>query len=193
MIVMPFDTETTGIPDWKIPSDDPSQPHMAAVAAMLVDHETGEELDRMDVIVRPDDWEIAPETIEIHGITMERAMDEGIPESEAVERLLALYSRAARRTAFNTTFDNRILRIAMKRHLDDSPEAQELMRSWKEDKELYYCCMINARKIMGGKQPTLAEAYTFFTGRELEGAHSAMNDTLALRDIYVALKDRGAA
>ena len=193
MLIMPFDTETNAIPDWKMPSDSPHQPHIVTVAAQLIDDQTREVLDSLDLIVRPDGWEITQETIDIHGITMEQAMDEGIPEIEALDAVMAMWGRAGLRIAHNTTFDNRIIRCAQKRHFPSDAEHDELMRSWKEDKDRYYCTMINFRKAVGGKQPTLAEAYRHCTGLELEGAHNAMADTLACLEVYWFLQKLAAA
>jgi DNA polymerase-3 subunit epsilon len=43
------------------------------------------------------------------------------------------------------------------------------------------------------KTPNLGEAFEFFTGEKLEGAHSALVDVDACMRIYFALKDRQAA
>lgn len=195
MIIMPFDTETDKLPDWKIPSDDPSQPHLVQLAALLVDAD-GQELESMDAIIRPDGWEWDEnnEAFKAHGITVERAMDEGIKEHDALEIFMSIYSRANMRVAFNATFDNRMVRIAMKRYFGNSDESAEIMRSWKEDKHLYYCAMVNARRVMGGKQPKLAEAYKHFTGEDLEDAHDAMVDTRACLRVYQGImKQQNAA
>jgi DNA polymerase-3 subunit epsilon len=184
MLILPFDTETSGIPDWQARSNDPCQPHIVQLAALLVDQDTKQVQEFMDVIVKPDGWEITKETSDIHGITMERAMDEGIAEEAALDMFLTLYKRADIRIAHNTTFDNRIIRIALKRYMPDRISDDE----WK-DKARYYCTMIHARKIMQGKQPKLSEAYLHFMGREMEGAHSAMPDTHACMDIYFAMQD----
>ncbi|HFO1417848.1 TPA: hypothetical protein ACHIWN_005760 [Pseudomonas aeruginosa] len=37
MLTNIFDFETTGIPEWKLPSEDPCQPHIVEVAALLCD------------------------------------------------------------------------------------------------------------------------------------------------------------
>jgi DNA polymerase-3 subunit epsilon len=83
------------------------------------------------------------------------------------------------RVAFNTTFDNRIIRIALKRFFSN-----ETADAWKAGS--YECAMAAARKVMGGKQPKLVDAYKYFTGLELVGAHNAMADTLAARDVFFA-------
>jgi DNA polymerase-3 subunit epsilon len=192
MIIMPFDPETSGIPNWKIPSESSSQPHIVSLAAALVDSVTGEVMEKMDVIVMPTDWTIDKETIDVHGITMERAMDEGIPEEHALDMFMQMWRKCQKRIAFNATFDNRIIRIAQKRFFSDSAEHVEWMRSWQEDKAQYYCVMQAAKKAMGAsKLPTLGEAYSHFMHKPLENAHQAMADTLACLEIYFAINGMG--
>lgn len=185
-LIMPFDTETTGIPDWKSPSDAEHQPHLVQLAALLVDPDSREITREMDVIVKPDGWEIPQETIDLHGITMERAMDEGIPEIEALDMFLEMYRQCSLRVAHNTTFDNRMVRIALKRYYPDLIPDEE----WK-DKSRYYCTLFHSKKIMGGnKGHTLSEAYKHFTGKPLENAHTAMADARACLDIYWSIQDQ---
>ena len=175
-----FDTETTGLPDWKQPSESPEQPHMVQLAAHLVDLDSRKIIQSMDVIIKPDGWVIPEETVAVHGITTEYALEVGIPEKQALEMFLSI-SGGRKRIAFNTTFDNRIIRIATKRFCDE-----EVQEKWHEGE--YECAMIASRKIMGGKQPTLEEAYRHFTGKEIENAHTALADTNACMEIYFAIE-----
>lgn len=183
MKLLPFDSETTGIPNWKLPSESEEQPHIVQLAALLVDSETKEEIASLDVIVKPNGWIIPQETIDIHGITNEMAMDVGIPEEEALQMFIDLYLKADLRIAHNTTFDNRIIRIGLKRHFPNVIPDDE----WK-DKERYFCTLNKFKKLVGGKDGhTLGEAYKYFTNKEFEGAHNAMNDTRACLDVYYGL------
>lgn len=178
-----FDTETTGVPDWKKPSDDPFQPHLVQLAALLVDPFTRKTLSSIDLIIRPDGWTIPEETVEIHGITTEHALAVGVPEELALRLFLEMWNGHLR-VAHNTTFDNRMIRIAIKRYIGD-----DMAEQWRDSD--YYCTMINARKLIGGKQPSLAEAFSHFCKVPLEDiyqAHSAMGDTMACKDIYWAMQ-----
>lgn len=185
-----YDTEATGLPDWKSPSGSENQPHIVQLAAILADQKTGEIEDTMDVIIKPEGWIIPEETIEVHGITMERAMDEGIPEREAVEQFLALRGDH-HRVAHNRTFDQRIIRIALKRYF--SEEDQEKWAA-KDDHD---CTMLMSKPIMelppkgryGYKNPKLSEAYEHFTGKNLEGAHNALVDAQACMAIWFAMME----
>jgi len=178
-LIIAFDTETTGLPDWKIPSDDPSQPHIVQLAAGLFDVETKKMIQSIDVIVKPDGWEIPQEVSEIHGITTEYANKVGVPEEVALDIFLALWSER-KRIAHNTTFDNRIIRIATKRY-----KSEDVQVLWKAAE--YECTMMESRKILGGKYPKLEEAYSHFLGKELVDAHTAFADMRACAEIYWAL------
>lgn len=183
MKLLPFDTETTGLPVWSVPSGSEEQPHMVQLAAMLVDSETKEVLDSMDVIIKPDGWVIPQETIDVHGITNEHAMEYGIPEKEALQMFLDMYDQSNLRIAHNTTFDNRIIRIALKRYFPNLIPDEV----WK-DKNAYYCTLINFRKLIGGKKGhTLEEAYKYFTEEDMENAHNALADTQACMAVYWGL------
>lgn len=183
-LVLPFDTETTGFPLWKARSNDEGQPHLVQLAALLCNDKTKEVIEEMDVIIKPDGWVIPEETSAIHGITTENAMDEGIPEKEALQMFIDLYNKSSLRIAHNTTFDNRIIRIALMRYMPDLISDEV----WK-DKSLYYCTYMNAKKVMGGKSGhKLEEAYLHFTGNKLEGAHNAMADSRACMEVYFAIK-----
>lgn len=176
-LLLGYDVETTGLPVWKEPSDSVNQPHLVQLGAVLVDAITQKVIASMDVIIKPDGWVIPDDVAALHGITTEIALEVGIPEKLALEMFLAMRGEAER-VAFNKTFDQRIIRIAAKRFLDEA--AQE---KWaiKED---HHCAMQMARKDMGGKQPNLADAYKHYTGKDLVDAHSAMADTKACMDVY---------
>lgn len=178
-----YDTETTGIPNWNIPSEDPSQPHIVQLAAILCEEETRKPIQSINLIIKPEGWVIPPEVTAIHGITTEYALAVGVPEAMAVQMLLSMCGQADR-VAYNRTFDQRIVRIALKRF--GFPEA--VIEKWAE-KDNHHCAMGLSKLVMGGKQPKLAEAYKFFTGQDLEDAHSAMADTKACMTVFFAALD----
>jgi DNA polymerase-3 subunit epsilon len=190
-----YDTETTGLPEWKIPSDDPKQPHLVQLAAIQCNAETREVLQKIDLIIRPDGWEISQEMTDIHGISHEKAVECGISEIAAVSMLLGFCNQEdTARVAHNRTFDQRIIRIALKRY--DYFDT-ELMDYWAE-KENHHCTMLMAKPIMqlppygkwGWKNPKLEEAYEYFCGKKLGGsAHNAMADTQACMEVYWVIQD----
>lgn len=68
-----FDTETTGLPLFKEPSEHPGQPHIVQLGACLVDLDSREVLSTLDVMIKPDGWLIPDKVDAIHGITTEKA------------------------------------------------------------------------------------------------------------------------
>ncbi|SEJ45905.1 DNA polymerase-3 subunit epsilon [Pseudomonas linyingensis] len=190
-----FDTETTGFPLFKEPSEDPRQPHIVDIAALLY-NDAGELIDSFEAIIRPDGWTIPDEVAQIHGITHEMAMDLGIPEAEALDGFMAIHERAALRVAHNCQFDDRILRIALMRFRGE--EAANSFRSGAS-----YCTANNAKPVCQlpptakmqasrfrntFKTPNLAEALKHLTGEDLVNAHRARIDAEACVKVYFALQ-----
>lgn len=181
-----FDSETNGTPDWHNPSDGEQQPHIVQLAAVQVNADTRETIQSMDMIVRPDGWEIPQEVVDIHGIDAKYATAVGLPEKLVLETFLKLWSGQPR-VGHSESFDMRIIRIAIKRYVGDV-EADR----WKEKKG--FCTGWAARPVLGikgRKMPKLADAYEALVGGTFEGAHTAMGDVKATMALYWALVDGG--
>lgn len=195
MLALFYDTETTGLPLFHEPSEDPRQPHIVQLAAALVDLQTRQIVSSMDVIVYPDGWEIPAEVSELHGVTTEYARQVGIGETLALNMFLGLHCGRPR-IAHNEQFDARIIRIALKRYpgLSD-PEV------WKGGAS--ECTQRLSTPILKlpptpkmlaagrnhAKSANLGEAYKHFVGKELLGAHNALVDVHACIAVYFAIRD----
>lgn len=190
-----YDTETTGLPLFHEPSEDPRQPHLVQLAACLVDTDTRETIASMDVMVQPRGWQIPDDVAKIHGITTERATDMGIPESVAVMMFMELY-RFRPRIAHNEAFDARILRIALLRHAIDAALPDLWKAGAAECTQALSTPILKLpptpKMLAAGrnhhKSANLGEAYRHFMGRDLAGAHNAMVDVQACMAVYFAIK-----
>lgn len=196
-----YDTETTGLPDFKAPSEAPHQPHIVQLAACLVDLDTRQTISSMDVITYPDGWTIPDDNAAIHGITTEHALEVGIPEKMALEMFMEMWRGPGRiHIAHNEQFDARILRIGLKRFFDQPDHVLPISDTWKEGKSECTArlatpiCRIppTPKMVAAGfnkfKTPNLGEAYLHFTGKELQNAHSAMADVQGCMEVYFAIK-----
>ena len=190
-LVLIYDTETSGFPLWKDPSEDPRQPHIVDLCAILYTPE-GEVVDMMETMIRPDGWIIPDEVAEVHGITTDIATINGIDEIEALAMFGKLHKRASLRVAHNVSFDDRIMRIGIKRFFGDGPadrfKAAPNYCTANAAKPLCKCPptekMLNSRFKNTFKTPTVAEALKILLGEELVGAHRARPDTEACAKVY---------
>lgn len=208
MLIMVYDTETTGLPDFKQPSEAPQQPHLVELAASLFDTNTGNQVEGFSTLIKPEGWFSDPEALKAHGITHDMAMADGIPEATAINWLLKMHDRAAQRVAHNEAFDQRIVRIGIKRYGLGLPGWTELAQEQRdviadEFKAKPAYCTCNATKPIcklpptdrmkktgfgrGFKAPKLSEAYKHLFGEELQGAHRAHVDVAACARVYFAL------
>lgn len=193
-----YDTETTGFPLWREPSDHPGQPHLVQLAAHLVDMDTRNIIQSIDLIVRPDGWIIPPEVSEIHGITTEHAKEVGIREDTALDLFADFHDKCSVRIAHNEPFDERIIRIAMIRHFDDGENTADLYKSGKSECTMSMATPIvkcpptakmKAKNMGGYKKANMQEAYKHFFGENFDNAHSAIADVNACMKVYFAIQD----
>lgn len=198
-----YDTETSGLPLFNDPSEDPRQPHIVQLAARLVELETRKIISTIDLIVRPDGWEIPDDVAAVHGITTDRALKVGVPEWLALAVFMSMAGQSSARIAHNETFDARIIRIALKRYAEDHGLTHP--DDWKDGEakctarlSTPICNLPPTAKMVAArrnhaKTPNLGEAFEFFTGNKLEGAHSALVDVDACMTVYFAIMDREKA
>lgn len=188
-----YDTETTGLPLWCEPSEDPRQPHITQIAALLTD-EAGNKLGSIDLLVKPDGWTIPEDLQRLTGITMEKAEAGGVPEADALAAFTALWKRADVRIAHNEPFDARIVRIGLHRFPCCDPEAWSAGKAACTQRLSTPILKLppTEKMLAAGfnrfKSANLAEAYRHFIGKELNGAHNAMVDVLAVKAVYLKIQ-----
>lgn len=197
-IALFYDFETSGLPLFSEPSEDPRQPHAVQIGAQLVNLDTRIVVQSLDVIVRPVGWIIPDEVAQVHGITTEMAMDLGVPEELAIEMLLEMWNPNAPRLRIghNEPFDARIMRIGLMRHIGeamaDDWKAGAAQCTQKLATPILKLPPTDKMKAVGRshhKSANLREAYEFFTGRPLSGAHNAMVDVDGCKTVFFAIQD----
>jgi DNA polymerase-3 subunit epsilon len=209
MIALIFDTETTGLPNYKLPITHPSQPFIVQLAAMLADDE-GHPLAEFSYLVRSDmtyRYTIGAEAAAVHGITQEATDKYGISITAALQLFRDLYSKADIVVAHNIDFDLRMLRrygdgpevkatwFADKPEFDTKAASTELCKLPLTDKQLAAQARNPGWSPPGGwpkyKDPHLYEVYEFLFNETFDGAHDAMVDVRACMRVFYELKKRG--
>lgn len=177
MIALFCDTETTGFVNPKNPAQ------IVQIGAILQDTETLRVIGELNLIVKPT-CPIPQACIDVHGITDELAAKHGV-KPEIADNMFAIFaSQADVIVAHNINFDREIIKGIWK--------VSPAILATKQE----YCTMVQSTEIVGlskargggFKQPKLIEAHQYFFQRGFEGAHDAMADVRACRDVYFALQ-----
>lgn len=190
--VLFFDCETTGIPDrkadWK--TDFADYPHIVQFSWMHGLHMENH-------IIRPEGWDIPAETVEIHGITMERAMAEGEPFAYVVNLFIQDCHDAGLICAHNIHFDTSIIKANILRELgwayyDANDVESALYKGKRIDTMTKSMKWVDARAQNGRlKFPNLSELYSrCFPGMTFP-AHDAMEDVKAVARCLPVLVENG--
>ena len=182
-----FDTETTGIPlNYKAPSSDTQNwPRLVQLAWILTDDE-GNRIHTGNLIVKPDGFVIPADATKVHGITTQRAKEEGVPLAEAIEQFKANLDVATYIVGHNIEFDKKIvgaemIRLGMKDELEKKKSCCTMLSSID-------FCKIPGK--YGFKYPKLQELYRKLFGEDFEDAHNAMCDIEATEKCFWELRKR---
>ena len=185
-----FDTETTGIVVRDSPPEDPHQPDLVQLGMLLVETDDWSSRARHAMLVQlAEGVSIEEGARKAHGISEEDCQRYGVPLMVAGSLFNQLCLQADVLVAHNIAFDRIIMQTALHR-LGGKPDRMEGLRQ--------ICTMEESTEILklpgryeSYKWPSLAEAYRYFTEREIEGAHDALVDSEACLAVFRALVDRG--
>ena len=186
-----FDTETTGFPQVKLPLDDPAQPHIVQIAAIL-DDENGNIKASMSMIINADCGHVPEEAYNIHKISEEIYKKFGVDYLAAIAPFNSLVKCTDVIIAHNIAFDLKILKIAYAR-LGKLESFTSKIQSKPQ-----FCTMLGTVDIVkipsprgkgGYKWPKLDEAYRVLVNSSgFVGAHDAFEDVKACREVFYSLK-----
>lgn len=190
--VLFFDTESTGVPErsanWDTDFD--KFPHIVQMAWM---HGCKVE----SHIIRPEGWEIPQETVEIHGITTEYAMEHGEPFAAVVDMFIQDCHEAELVCAHNIYFDTslikaNILRELGKEYYDANDVENALWKGKRIDTMRSTMKWVDARMADGRlKFPNLSELYSRCFPGETFPAHNALEDVKAIAKCLPVIVELG--
>ena len=195
MLILAFDTETTGLARWKDNPGHPAQPDIIQIAAILSDSERI--YAEFKALVNPADvhpeWDMGVEAAAVHGVTREQVELAGIPTQAMNRVMMGLIDRADHVVCHNVDFDKKMFQIALTRSGTLALPALDRFTN-----KPTYCTMKRATNLCklpsekgGYKWPRLSELYQHLFGEGFEGAHDAMNDIRATVRCYWELRRMG--
>jgi DNA polymerase-3 subunit alpha len=143
-------------------------------------------LKKENLIIKPDNFKISEISTQIHGISNERARDEGISIHTAFKKLnkQMIKFNVDKIIAYNINFDINVLLSELYRY--NYPNLIERINDSR-----HVCAMLMAHWYINkgiGKWPKLGEMYKFLFKQEMEGAHDAYFDVKATVKCYFRLK-----
>jgi DNA polymerase III epsilon subunit-like protein len=174
-----FDFETSGLPEGRRPVTPETVHQFDSCRAVSLSaarfSSRGRLIDTFDAIIYPNDFHISQGSIDVHGITQEKAMREGRPFTEVfLDFMRFIGPRTNTMIAHNAKFDMNVLRSEMIRHRLNLNLIEHL--NFKCTMELY------RERFM--KPIKLGVLYEQIFGHQFENAHNSLADCIACGRVY---------
>lgn len=183
-----FDTETTGLPrSWKAPVTDLNNwPRLVQLAYLYYD-ENGNKISGGDFIIKPEGFIIPADVSRIHGITHEKAVNEGALLQDVLQNFHSLIEESEVLVAHNMSFDEKIvgaefLRTGMPNTI---PSKQKICTMHSTTN---FC---GIQGPYGFKWPKLSELHYKLFKTGFEEAHNAAVDINATANCFWELRRLG--
>lgn len=186
-VLLFFDTETNGLPlDYNAPSSNTNNwPRLVQLSWILATSDASI-ISKGDFIIKPKGFTISSKSIQLHGITNERANNEGVDIEKALEVFLDDVSKAKFLVGHNINFDMKVVGAELYRlNKKDVLQSKRSICTMKES--INFCAIPTLR---GYKYPKLQELYYKLFGKNFSDAHNSASDTQATMDCFFELLKR---
>lgn len=191
-MILIVDAETSDLPKRDLPADDPAQPWIVSVAAMLCSPE-GEPQDFFHTRIRSDGRKIKDAAAAVHGISSRAAGRNGVSETAALGMLIGFAAQATAIVGHGIDFDRGMVECALVRLGKDT-------RIWVRAGLEFICtmkaaaplCRIPSTHDSGGfRWPSLdAACEIILQEKRREGHHTAWDDCNRTKRLFLALRER---
>jgi DNA polymerase III subunit epsilon len=194
MMLLFYDTETTGLLNFKESYQHETQPSLVQLAAVLTDND-GTERACLSMIVDPG-RPIPKQASDVHGITDDIVERCSVPPAVALNAFKWLVLRADTMIGHNQGFDQKVMSTAFHRsEMDDVvsriDNVMVKVDTMKPATKVVKILHKKPRHERDYKWPKLEECIRFFFDEELEGAHDALVDVRACMRVYHKLLEGG--
>jgi DNA polymerase III epsilon subunit-like protein len=197
MIVLIFDTETTGLPTERNASimDVEKWPHIVQLSYILYNTETKELIEMKDNLIKiPLDVEITPGSEAIHHISRVMCHANGIDIKDAINCFNKALDKADMVVGHNISFDKRMMMVECKRlnkyqRFTVNGIRKDEFCTMKKGSNL---CKIEVTSSTGEKYykyPTLSELHFTLFDVQPKGTHNALADILICLRCYIKMTD----
>jgi DNA polymerase-3 subunit epsilon len=192
MIALFFDTETNGIKTWQNPD---FQLKLVQLGAILQDTETKRVYAEINLINKQV-GDIPVGASNVHGITPDIAQRFGVYKSLIDETFASLIRTADILVAHNLDYDMDVLKDYMPESFQSATgklgfctmdSNVMIVKAPLSEKQKAYFSSKGRKPDAPYKVPSLIETYTHYFNKPFEGAHDAMADIRACRDVYFAM------
>ena len=183
-----FDTETTGLPkNWKAPLTDLNNwPRLVQLAFLHYDNE-GNKILEGDFIIKPEGFTIPADASRIHGISTEKALQDGQSIAFILQHFNSLIEQTQYLVAHNMSFDEKIVGAEFLRNgMQNSIKSKNKICTM--ERTTNFCAIKGA---YGYKWPKLSELHYKLFKTGFEEAHNAAVDVNATAKCFWELKRLG--
>jgi len=207
MLILVFDTETTGLPKTKIINKDVLHlwPYIVQFSYIIFDTELKTLIKMKDCIIRiPDFITISEENSKIHGITNDISLSKGVNIIDVLNEFFIDFSSVDYIVGHNISFDLNMIRAELNRVIVNSNNNKEILEfqtqlviintskniycTMKESIEL---CAIETKDKFGrtyNKFPKLIELYQKLFNLTPNNLHNSFNDVIVCLRCFMKLK-----
>lgn len=208
MLILVFDTETTGLPKTKFLNKNNLKlwPYIVQFSYVMYDSESNKLVKIYDSIVRlPENIEISKESTEIHGITNEITQTKGHEIISVFKEFFDDFNNADQIVGHNLNFDVNMIKVELLRiitNLTNDVELRQMFDNYHEtlnsSKKLYctmqetieYCNILTLDKngLEYQKYPKLIELYTKMFNETPQNLHNSLNDVVVCLRCFMKWK-----